>query len=179
MNIFQKFHQQNCVRTASHPHSSVLISFKNTIISTVLTILNYSYRRLSSLSCNIPNNLDNWHRKVARLLVMNTGPLYPQNTPRSLFCWRLSRTQDHIAAGNMEKFQWTATFRLVAQCLNQMSHRGPQITDIECRKLRVYSKLFPYLQFWNLEERLMISKLRGPTCLRIWKLFTSPILSWF
>lgn len=77
VNIFQKFYQQNYVRTASHSHSSVLISFKNTIIFTVLTILDGFYRRLSSLLCNMLNNLDNWHMKVAILSAPCTGRIYP------------------------------------------------------------------------------------------------------
>ena len=149
MNIFQKFHLQNYVRTASHPHSSVLLSLKNTIIFTVLTIVDDLHRRLSSLLCYILNILENWHMKVARLLAINTGPLYPQNSVRSLSCQRLSRTQDLSAAGKTKSLK------------NLCDPRLPGLQRIASTKCATAHP----------KQRLMISKLS--TCLSICKIFAS------
>jgi len=70
--------------------------------------------------------------KVVRLSALRTGRLYPlQNTPDTYFCSRLSQPQDHSAAGRIMSMKNSndtiepATFRLVAQCLNQLRHRVP------------------------------------------------------
>jgi len=65
------------------------------------------------------------------LSALSACNLYPpRNIPGTHFCYRLSRSQGHSAAGRV--CQWIipmtpATFRLVAQCLNQLRHRAPRI----------------------------------------------------
>ena len=68
---------------------------------------------------------------VVRLSALSTGRLYPPgNIPGTQLCYRLSRTQVHSAAGRMSIKNSMiplgiepATFRFVAQSLNQLRHR--------------------------------------------------------
>ena len=83
-----------------------------------------------------PRFQDNRHMKVVRLSALRTGRLYPPgNIPGTHFCQRLGRPQGHNAAGrimSMKKIQRIepATFRLVAQCLNQLRYRVPHDTKV-------------------------------------------------
>jgi hypothetical protein len=73
---------------------------------------------------------------------LRTGNHYIQrNIPCTHFCYRLSRSQGHCAAGRI--CQWIipmtpATFRLVAQCLNQMRHHVPCIL-IGCKTIYLFT----------------------------------------
>jgi hypothetical protein len=67
--------------------------------------------------------------KVANLSALRTGGLYrPGNISGTHFCYRLSQPLGHSTAGRImtQSRIESATFRLVAQCLNQMRHRVPQ-----------------------------------------------------
>jgi hypothetical protein len=45
---------------------------------------------------------DSWHMRMVRLSALRTCRLYlPENIPGTHFYYRLSRTQDHIAAGKI------------------------------------------------------------------------------
>ena len=70
--------------------------------------------------------------KVVRLSALGTGRLYPPgNIPGTHFCWGLSQSQGHSAAGkimSMKNSNGTSgnrTRNLLAQCLNQLQHRVP------------------------------------------------------
>jgi hypothetical protein len=72
---------------------------------------------------------------AVRLSVLLAGrPLLPRKIPGTHFCQRLSRPQGHGAAGRIRSIERismalvieSATFRLVAQCLNHLRYRVPQ-----------------------------------------------------
>jgi hypothetical protein len=94
-----------------------------------------------------PRFQDNRYMRVVRLWDLRTCRLYPPwNIPGTHFCQRLSQSQGHIAAGRMSikipgKLTWIepATFRLVAQCLNQERHRVPRL-------LWTWHKSSPHIQ---------------------------------
>ena len=75
---------------------------------------------------------------VVRLSALRTGRLYlPGNMPGTHFCQRLSRPQGLSAAGRIMSIMTPkgiepATFRLVAQCLNQLRYRVP-LHKLMCR----------------------------------------------
>jgi hypothetical protein len=81
----------------------------------------------------VPRSPDNRHMKMVRLSALSTGRFYPpRDTPGPNFCLQLSRTQSQSAARRITSMipsgNEAATFRLVAQCLNQLRHRAaPQI----------------------------------------------------
>ena len=66
-----------------------------------------------------PKFTENWHMKGARMSVVRTGRLYPQKISLVLISvrgWVNPKTVDPITPPQMEP----ATFRLVAQCFNQL-----------------------------------------------------------
>jgi hypothetical protein len=64
-----------------------------------------------------------YNRHMARLSDLRTGRLYPQGSiPGIHFCSSLSRIQCHSVDGRIMSIE-PATFRLVAQFLNQLHHR--------------------------------------------------------
>jgi hypothetical protein len=87
-----------------------------------------------------PRFLDNLHMKVVRLSAIRTGRVYPPgNIPGTHFCYRLSRPQGHSAADRIMPTKYpltpsgieTATCRLVAQCLNELRHRGSRVYAVD------------------------------------------------
>jgi len=70
------------------------------------------------------------------LQALGTGRLYLQtDTPATHFYYRLSRPQSHSAAGRII-FSGieTATFQVVAQCVNQPRHRERSYRNEESKK---------------------------------------------
>jgi hypothetical protein len=72
--------------------------------------------------------------KVVSLSALGTGRLYhPGNIPGTHFCYRLSQPQGHSAARTIMSMKHSngtseiepATFRFLAQCLNQLRHLVP------------------------------------------------------
>ena len=86
-----------------------------------------------------PRFPDNRHIKVVKSSAIRTGRLYPPGTsPGTHSCWRLSRPQGHSADGRIKSMKYSSdfirieptTFRVVAQCLNQLRHRVPHMPFI-------------------------------------------------
>jgi hypothetical protein len=81
--------------------------------------------------------------KVVRLSALRTGCLYPQEIYLVLIYVRGCQPQGHSAAGmivSMKNSNDTiepATFRLVAQCLNQLRRRVPPTKKQERSEMRV------------------------------------------
>ena len=103
-----------------------------------------------------PRFQDNRHMKVVRLSALRTGRLYrPGNIPGIHFCWRLSRTQGHSATRRIMSVTPSgiepATFRLVAQCLNQLRYGVPYVNRKHNLKLldirHANSTFIPYHLF--------------------------------
>jgi len=70
--------------------------------------------------------------KVVKLSALHTGRLCPPGNIRSNhFCYRLSRSDSHSEAGRIITLSGIepATFRLIAQCLNQPLNRVPRVPD--------------------------------------------------
>jgi hypothetical protein len=76
-----------------------------------------------------PRFQDNRHMKEVVLSALRTGRFYPPGKIYGThFCWRLNRPQGHSAAGKIMSMKISmepsgiesATFRLVAQCPNQL-----------------------------------------------------------
>jgi hypothetical protein len=73
--------------------------------------------------------------EVVRLSALRTGLLYlPGNIPGTYFCKRLSRIMSGIAF---------ATFRLVAQYLNQLHHR---VTPLQFKELFLFTSMIIFSQ---------------------------------
>jgi hypothetical protein len=66
------------------------------------------------------------HKRGKVVSPTHRPPLSPGNIPGTHFCWRLSRPQGFSAAGRIKSMKIElVTFRLVAQCLNQLRRRVP------------------------------------------------------
>jgi hypothetical protein len=68
---------------------------------------------------------------TVRLSALRMGRLYlPENIAGTHFCQRLCRPQDHSGAGRIQSITSSgiefATFRLLAQCLDQLRHPVPR-----------------------------------------------------
>jgi hypothetical protein len=88
--------------------------------------------------------------KVVRLSAVRSGHLYPSESfPGTRFWYRLSRPLCHSAAGRIMSTKYShdtvgnRTFRLVAQCLCQLRHAVPRLTQT-VRAIRSTSR---YLKF--------------------------------
>jgi len=83
------------------------------------------YRRTGFQEFEDPSFRDNRQMKLASFSGLRTGRLYPsRNIPGTLLCQRPSRPLRHCATRRITSIKIeTATFRVVAQCLNQLSHR--------------------------------------------------------
>jgi len=93
------------------------------------TIPLYAYYRCRGFQeFEDPSFRDNRQIKLASLSAIRTGRLYPsRNIPGIHLCQRPSRPLRHYATRRIMSIKIEpATFRLVAQCLNQMCHRVPQ-----------------------------------------------------
>jgi hypothetical protein len=86
-----------------------------------ITVKQTPYRPITG-----PEGCRRLYMKVVRLSVLRTGLLYPPPLPKK-YCWYSFVLESESTPGppRIEP----ATFRLVAQCLNQLRHRVPPSTS--------------------------------------------------
>jgi len=79
----------------------------------------------------LPEFLDNWQMEVLRLSALHTGHLYPQETSLIFISVRGCVDPKSITPSGIK----SATFRLVAQSLNQLPNACPHIFEVPFSKL--------------------------------------------